>query len=132
MGFRDGKRNVLTAKVELIGGLGPSEAALTPPSDAIVVTSEKVKNGPGVTLGKLIRRTDFEWPHDVGNGTVWMQVTIGRDGHVRDVRVVTSTSSALTSAAMKAVSQWVYEPYKLNGEPVEVETTVNVNYTLGY
>ncbi len=36
----------------------------------------------------------------------------------------------LTEAAMDAVKQWLYKPYYLNGEPVEVETTINVNFTL--
>ncbi len=37
----------------------------------------------------------------------------------------------LTHAALEAVKQWKYKPYYLNGEPVEVETTINVNFTLG-
>ena len=36
----------------------------------------------------------------------------------------------LARAALKAVKQWRYKPYYLNGEPVDVETTINVNFTL--
>jgi protein TonB len=36
----------------------------------------------------------------------------------------------LTSAAMEAVKQWKYKPYFLNGEPVEVDTQITVNFTL--
>ena len=42
-----------------------------------------------------------------------------------------SGPALLTQAAMEAVAQWVYEPYKLNGQPVSLQTTTTVNFVLG-
>lgn len=118
--FRDGSRNVLTAKVDSVGGLSSLDAALTPPSDAILVRSEKlIGDEKGITQGKVIKRAEVEFPKGLGSGTVWLQITVGADGRVHDPNVITSTSPALAAVALKSVSQWLYAPYKLNGEPVD-------------
>jgi len=62
-------------------------------------------------------------------GTVRFEVTIDKDGHVAQLNVV-SGPAELVLSAMDAVKQWVYKPTLLNGEPVTVLTTVDVNYTL--
>ena len=58
-----------------------------------------------------------------------LQALIGKDGTIQNLHVV-SGHPMLTGAALDAVKQWKYKPYYLNGEPVEVETTINVNFTL--
>jgi outer membrane biosynthesis protein TonB len=58
-----------------------------------------------------------------------LQITVGVDGHIHDPQVITSTSPALTAAALKSVSQWLCNPYKLNGEPVEAEEEVTLTMT---
>jgi protein TonB len=63
-------------------------------------------------------------------GIVILQALIGKDGQVKELSVV-SGPPLLQSAAIDAVKQWVYRPYLLNGDPVEVMTTVNVVFTLG-
>jgi protein TonB len=62
-------------------------------------------------------------------GTVVLQATISKTGTIENLRVV-SGPELLRKAAMDAVSRWRYRPYLLNGEPVEVETTINVNFTM--
>ena len=62
-------------------------------------------------------------------GTVRLEVTIDKDGHVSQIAIV-SGPAELTQSATDAVRQWSYKPTLLNGEPVEVQTTVDVNYTL--
>jgi protein TonB len=62
-------------------------------------------------------------------GTVQLQATISREGTIENLRAV-SGPPLLQQAAIDAVKQWRYRPYLLNGEPVEVETTVNVEFTL--
>ncbi|HEY1902012.1 MAG TPA: energy transducer TonB [Terracidiphilus sp.] len=62
-------------------------------------------------------------------GTVVLAATISKTGTVDDLRVV-SGPPLLRQAALNAVSQWRYRPYLLNGEPVAVETTVNVVFNL--
>jgi TonB family protein len=61
------------------------------------------------------------------HGVVVLHALIGPDGSVLDVRAV-SGPQELTSAAMNAVKAWRYEPYRVNGKPVEVGTTVAVEF----
>ncbi len=63
-------------------------------------------------------------------GTVVLDAVIGKDGKVENLRVV-SGPSQLQESSIDAVRQWTYKPYLLNGDPIEVETTVNVVYLLG-
>jgi protein TonB len=62
-------------------------------------------------------------------GTVVLQATISRNGTIENLRVV-SGPAMLLQAALDAVKDWRYRPYLLSGEPVEVETTVNVVFKL--
>ena len=63
-------------------------------------------------------------------GTVVLQAAISKSGTIENLRVI-SGSAMLQQAAMAAVKGWRYKPFLLNGEPVEVETTVNVVFSLG-
>ena len=63
-------------------------------------------------------------------GTVMLQATISKNGTIENLRVV-SGPALLQQAALEAVKSWRYRPYLLNNLPVEVETTVNVVFTLG-
>jgi len=62
-------------------------------------------------------------------GDVMLRVIVGEDGGVEEIHLVRG-SPALVEAAIKAVWQWRYEPYLLNGKPVEVETRVTVRFRL--
>jgi TonB family protein len=62
-------------------------------------------------------------------GAVILDAVIGKDGNITSLKIL-SGPEELRHSAWDAVSQWVYKPYLLNGEPVEVETTITVNYTL--
>jgi protein TonB len=61
---------------------------------------------------------------------VVLHAVISKDGSVEDLQYV-SGPPLLMKAAMDAVRQWRYQPTQLNGEPVEVDTTVSVVFTLG-
>jgi protein TonB len=63
-------------------------------------------------------------------GAVVLQAVISRDGAIENLQVL-SGHPMLVQAAVQAVRQWRYRPYVLNGEPVEVETQVTVNFVLG-
>jgi TonB family protein len=63
------------------------------------------------------------------SGMVRLRAVIGKDGKVRDLAVV-SGPAELTAAAMQAAAKWVYQPTLINGEPVEVTTMVDLNFTL--
>ena len=62
-------------------------------------------------------------------GTVRFNALIGRDGTVQNLQLVTG-HPLLVAASQEAVRQWVYRPTLLNGEPAEVATVIDVNFTL--
>jgi len=97
------------------------------------VRVNKVRVSSGVALGLLIRQVKPEYPALARQariqGTVMLQATIGKDGTVQNLRVI-SGHPMLTAAAIAAARQWVYKPYYLNEAPVEVETQINVIFTL--
>jgi protein TonB len=81
----------------------------------------------------LIRKTMPVYP-PIGiaaraEGTVILEATISKAGTIENLRVV-GGPPLLQRAALDAVSTWRYRPYVLDGQPVEVETTVNVVFTL--
>ena len=87
-----------------------------------------------IATGLLLRKVVPQYPplakamHT--QGSVVLAATIAKDGTIANLRVV-SGPAVLQQAALEAVRQWLYRPYLLNGEPVEVETSVNVIFTLG-
>lgn len=88
----------------------------------------------GVAEGMLIQRIVPRYPaiavaaHQ--HGTVVLQAIISKDGTIQGLRVV-SGPPMLQQAAMDAVAHWRYRPFLLNGQPVDVETTINVVFSLG-
>ncbi|MDR3735838.1 MAG: energy transducer TonB [Acidobacteriaceae bacterium] len=62
-------------------------------------------------------------------GTVTLRAIITKTGTISNLHVVKSSDPALTDAAMAGVQKWTYKPYLLNGKPVEVNTTITVNFT---
>ncbi len=85
---------------------------------------------PGV---RLIHKVDVEYPagaKDAGvEGIVVLRCTIATDGSVRKIEVLKSAAPELSDAAKKAVGQWRYEPPKSSdGQPVEVEINVTINF----
>lgn len=88
----------------------------------------------GVMAGSVMTKTPPVYPAIARTmrleGTVVLLATISKNGTIENLRVA-SGPALLQRAAMDAVKTWRYRPYLLNGEPVEVETTVNVVFTLG-
>jgi protein TonB len=93
-----------------------------------------VKISSGVMQGMVLLKTQPIYPPIAKaarvQGVVVLQATISKTGSITDLRVV-SGPAMLQSAALDAVKSWRYKPYLLNNEPVEVETQVNVIFTLG-
>ncbi len=106
---------------------------------AVVAVPAHRQNGPvhlssGVVAGLLLQKTVPVYPPIAvaarAEGTVVLQATISKSGSIANLRVM-SGPAMLQQAALDAVKNWRYRPYLLNGEPVEVETTVNVIFRLG-
>jgi len=85
----------------------------------------------GVSEGLLLKRVQPVYPQQAlqmhTQGMVALQATVGKDGSVRNVKVI-SGPATLARAATDAVRQWKYRPYTLNGEPVEIQTEININF----
>jgi protein TonB len=64
------------------------------------------------------------------SGIVMLHATISKAGDITNLRAICGPQ-LLQDASIKAVQQWKYRPYIFNGEPVEVETTIRVTFTLG-
>jgi periplasmic protein TonB len=113
----------------VIGGIISS----TPVAVPKVATPQRVRVSAGVTNGLLIKRIQPPYPPLARQariqGTVVLQAEISKTGDIQNLRLI-SGHPMLAPAAIEAVKQWKYKPYLLNGEPVEVETTVQVNFTL--
>ena len=86
----------------------------------------------GVVPGRLIRKVNPAYPVQARetrvHGAVVLSVSIEKSGKVGKVRVV-SGHPLLSQAAVQAVKGWIYEPFRLNGEPVDAETQVIVNFS---
>ena len=86
-----------------------------------------------VTPGRLIHKVQPKYPKEARKahieGTVALCAVIRRDGKIANLRAF-SGPVELTESAIKAVQKWVYAPYLVNGEPVEVETEIRVIFKL--
>jgi protein TonB len=112
----------------VIGGIANS-AAIVPK----IATPTRVRVSQGVTSGLLIVHPQPTYPPLAKqariSGAVVLQAEISKDGSIQNLHVI-SGHPMLIQNALEAVKRWKYKPYILNGEPVEVETTITVNFTL--
>lgn len=94
---------------------------------------EAVRISQGVSQGLLLKRVQPVYPSQARQarieGTVELLATIGKDGSIKDVKVV-SGPPILGKVAVDAIRQWKYKPYYLNGDPVEVQTQIALNFKL--
>ena len=94
---------------------------------------QRIRVSGGVTAGNLLRRVEPVYPPLAKTariqGQVVLHAVISKSGSIENLQVM-SGHPMLVQSALDAVRQWKYKPYILNGEPVEVDTTVTVNYNL--
>lgn len=93
----------------------------------------KVRISQGVAQGLLIKKVAPQYPNEAKKkhlrGDVILTFTIDRTGHIINLHVV-SGDPLFVQATLDAVKQWVYQPYMLKGEPVEVETTAKISFRM--
>ena len=113
----------------VLGGIIGNTPTVVPKA----ATPQRVRVSQGVSQGLLVHQVKPTYPPLARQariqGTVVLQAVISKDGSIENLHLI-SGHPMLAPAAMDAVKQWKYKPYFLNGEPVEVETTINVNFTL--
>jgi periplasmic protein TonB len=113
------------------GGALPDLMGGTSPAPAPVLGTLSVSQG--VSRGLLVKKTQPVYPASAQQmhieGTVELSATISKNGDISAVKIV-SGDPRLARAAVEAVKQWKYKPYLLNGEPVEIQTQVTMNFKL--
>ena len=119
------------------GGVPPDApgaiAPGTPGDENHPAVPRRVRVSQGVTTGLLVTKVHPEYPADAKaqkiQGVVVLRVIIDKEGNVSEIQLI-SGHPLLAPAAIEAVKQWKYRPFLLKGSPVEIETQVQVNFTL--
>jgi protein TonB len=96
-------------------------------------TPKRIRVPARIAEANLVYDVPPQYPPEAGRarleGPVVLMAVIGQDGSVKDVRVE-SGLPILAQAAIDAVKQWRYKPYLIDGEPVEVDSRITINFTL--
>jgi protein TonB len=105
-----------------------------PPPSPTASVQHRIRVGGNVQAAKMIRQVQPVYSQIArvahAQGTVVLHAVIAKDGSVQELSFV-SGPPLLMPSAMEAVRQWRYQPTLLNGEPVEVDTTISVIFTIG-
>ena len=94
----------------------------------------KVRMSGGVVEGHITRQVQPEYPPLARanrlEGRVLLAAVIGKDGNITQLHVIEPLGMGVDESTAEAVSKWRYSPYLLFGKPVEIDTTITVNYQL--
>ena len=118
----------------VIGGIiGGLVTAPPPPPPPKAAAPKRIRVGGQVEQARWIFHPSPEYPPLAKmariQGTVRLEAVISKDGTIQDLKTL-SGHPLLVKSALDAVSRWRYQPTLLNGEPVEVVTEIDVNFTL--
>ena len=118
--------SALAMHVSLTGKSGSGVPQSSPEGHAARISG-------GVMAGNILSRVNPTYPKEARaagvSGSVVLHAIIGKDGSIENLSVI-SGPDELRASAIDAVRQWTYRPYILNGEPVDVDTTITVNYQI--
>jgi hypothetical protein len=130
----DGRNKILTFNLD-VADVDPNQnAALIPQADATPVAMKESPTSP--RLNMISKKAPPAYPlaakasHVTGTGI--LDTMIGKDGRIKDTRVLGTPSPLLTPAAKDAVAQWQYASLIVNGQSQEVNTIIVVTYSLGH
>jgi len=130
------QENVQAPSAMEVGGGADTKALANISSSAVDVpkpSPQVLRVSQGVMEGLVLKRVQPRYPTQALQmriqGPVQLQATITKNGDIVNLKVV-SGDSVLAHAAQEAVRQWKYKPYYLNGEPVQIETQILVNFKL--
>jgi TonB family protein len=104
------------------------------PVKPAVRTPQRIRVGGNVQPAKLLKMVPPRYPEEAklagAEGYVSLRAIVRADGTLGALSVLDAPHPALAEAAQQAVSNWIYQPVKLNGDPVEIETVINVRFRL--
>jgi protein TonB len=130
------KTHVAEATVSMLETFTPSADQFAPDASMTPAPALLPRIPGGAMAGHILNKVAPIYPVSDRqahiSGTVVLHAIIGRDGHIRYLRPISSPDTDLALASIDAVRQWTYKPYLLNGEPAEVDTTITVNFNLNY
>lgn len=120
--------------VKATGSVRAAQAAESAEAEA-KSKAMRIRIGGNVEAAKVITRVQPIYPESAkaagAQGTVLLHAVVGMDGKPLSLQVLNSqVNPDLARAAVEAVSQWRYQPTLLNGNPVEVDTTIQVKFSL--
>jgi TonB family protein len=125
---------VVTGRVNTLATMKFSDADFAATADMEPTAEHAIRVGAGVIAGQLLTQVQPIYPliakQNHISGTVILHAIIGRDGRIATLHIVSTPDASLAMAAVNAVKKWTYKPYLLNGEPADVDTTVNVNFMM--
>lgn len=117
----------------VIGAPGNTPPPPPPPTGMPALPPSQIRVGANVESANLLKQVQPVYPPLAKaarvQGTVVFDAVIAKDGTVSNLTVV-SGPPLLQVAAMQAARQWQYKPTLLNGQPVEVRTTISMNFAL--
>jgi periplasmic protein TonB len=130
------QENVQAPSAMDMGGSADTRALAnisTAPVNVPKPSPQALRVSQGVMEGLVLKRVQPRYPTQALQmriqGPVQLQATITKNGDIANLKVV-SGDAVLAHAAQEAVRQWKYKPYYLNGEPVQIETQILVNFKL--
>ena len=138
--FASGERFYRLWAIAYVGGAFRFVGDLRPPSyfardNAVARTFRRITIGGNIQAAKVVKRVQPVYPEHARRehlqGTVKLHAIIAKDGSIQDLRVLSGACS-LAQASFDAVRQWRYQPTLFNGQPVEVDTTIDVIFALNY
>jgi TonB family protein len=119
----------VSERLEVIGKKPPASQGVQP-----AVVPQRIRVGGNVAAAKLVSKVEPVYPEYAQQqgieGRVLLQAIISKEGAVMSLGVVNTADPDLARAATTAVQQWHYNPTLLNGQPVEVVTTITVDFKL--
>ena len=94
--------------------------------------ASRVRVSRNVAQGLLVKKVDPQYPEDARKagvqGPVLLSIVVSKEGNVEANINVISGDPKIVPAALDAVKNWKFKPYLLNGQPMEMETTVSIKF----
>jgi TonB family protein len=99
-----------------------------------IALSSAMKVGKGVSAPSLLAKIEPEYSEDARvakiQGAVTLAIVVDTDGRAKDVRVIKGVGYGLDEKAVEAVGNWEFRPGTMNGEPVQVQAQIEINFRL--